>query len=214
MKMRYSNRLNALSLGMAVVGLVLTLWPAAGQGQRSSRRSSLQSGVVVDPNTAGQQNSWDSFAIILQRNIFSRQRMPVRQRNPESEVRPAVVTRNPEAYCVLRGVVQENDDLFAFVENSQTGEVLQLRRGDPVARGKIRTLTLDGLEYQIEDQAPTVVRVGFDLEGGIGVLSTSQMLNLASVPAPSKADQPAESGGDMADILKRLMEQRKQQMGQ
>jgi len=199
---------------MTVVAAVLALGPATGSGQESPNEPSSAKTVVVDPNATGQQSSWASFSIILQRNIFSRQRMPAQRRTEESSAKPAVVTRNPEAYFVLRGVVQEDDDLIAFIENSQTGTVLKLRRGDPVARGTIRTLTLDGLEYQIEDKTPTVVRMGSDLEGGIGVLTTTQMLDLASMPAPAASSPPAESGADMADILKRLMEQRKQQLGQ
>lgn len=214
MKKSCSKRANVSAFAMTVVAAVLALGPATGSGQDSPNEPSSTKTVVVDPNAAGQESSWASFGIILQRNIFSRQRMPVRRRTEESTARPATVTRNPEAYFVLRGVVQENDDLIAFIENSQTGMVLKLRRGDPVAQGTIRTLTLDGLEYQIEDKTPTVVRMGSDLEGGIGVLTTTQMLDLASMPAPAASSPPAESGADTTDILKRLMEQRKQQLGQ
>jgi len=203
-----------LTLAMTVVAAVLAPGPAIGSGQESPNELSATKTVAVDPNAAGQESSWASFGIILQRNIFSRQRMPARRRTEESAARPAAVTRNPEAYFVLRGVVQENDDLIAFIENSQTGMVLKLRRGDPVARGTIRTLTLDGLEYQIEDKTPAVIRMGSDLEGGIGVLTTTQMLDLASMPAPAASSPPAESSEDTTDILKRLMEQRKQQLGQ
>lgn len=214
MKKNCSKRANASVLAMTVVAAILTLWSAAGFGQESPNEPSSATTVAADPNAAGQQSSWASFGIILQRNIFSRQRMPARRRTEESVAKPAAVTRNPEAYFVLRGVVQENDDLTAFIENSQTGTVLKLRRGDPVARGTIRTLTLDGLEYQIEDKTPTVVRMGSDLEGGIGVLTTTQMLDLASLPTPAVSSPPAESGEDTTDIVNRLMEQRKQQLGQ
>lgn len=214
MKNNCSEYASASWLVMVSVGLVLVLWPADGYARRSSRQRSSVRAVSVDPNAAIQQDSWAGFEIILKRNIFSRQRMPARQNTQEAAVRSPVVTRNPEAYYILKGVVQENDDFIAFIENSQAGTVLQLRRGDPVARGAIKTLTLDGLEYQMEDNAPVVVRLGQDLEGGAGVLTSSQMYELASMPAPSTPSQSTESSADTAEIVKRLMEQRKQQMGQ
>jgi hypothetical protein len=77
-------------------------------------------------------------------------------------------------------------------------------------------VTLDGIEYQMEDKT-TVVRLGLDLEGGYGTMTTGQMVDLVtSTPGPStpsSTSTPA-SGGDTSDILKRLMEQRKQQLGQ
>ena len=56
---------------------------------------------------------------------------------------------NPESYFLLKGVVQENNQFIAFVEDKQTGSVLRLRQGDRVARGTVKSLTLDGLEYEL-----------------------------------------------------------------
>ena len=218
MKNSCSKLGSLVPLLVIVVGLALVPWPATGYGQRSSRRQSSARSVSVDPNAAGQQDSWGSFSVILQRNIFSRQRMPVRQRTQAEEVRTPVVTRNPESYYVLKGVVQENDDFIAFIEDTQGGTVLRLRRGDPVARGTIKTLTLDGLEYLREDKT-TVVQMGRDLEGGHGNLTNRQMYELAATPTSPASGQSttspaaAPSGAD-SDIIKRLMEQRKQQLGQ
>jgi hypothetical protein len=219
MKTKCSRHASVLSLTIAVAGLILVLWPEAGQCQRSRRRAS-ETVTAADPNAAPQPNSWASFDIILKRNIFSRQRMAPRPASETVETPRAMP--NPESYYMLKGVVQENDEFIAFIEDTQNSTVLRLRRGDPVARGTIKTLTLDGLEYQMEDKA-TVVPLGRDLEGGRGNLTTRQMLDLAATPASPKAPSSsastqaapaaAPSGGD-SDIVKRLMEQRKQQLGQ
>lgn len=216
MKTKCSKPAGVLPLAISVAGLILILWPTTGQCQRSWRQAD-QPAAAEDPNAPVQPNSWASFNIILQRNIFSRQRRAYRPVEAREE-RPAAPTPNPESYFVLKGVVQQNDEFIAFIENTQLGTVLRLRRGDPVARGTIKTLTLDGLEYQMEDKT-TVVRVGLDLEGGHGVLTTRQMLDLAAMPAAPSGSSPSSgsstpSSGDDAEILKRLMEKRKQQIGQ
>ncbi|HSW00073.1 MAG TPA: hypothetical protein VLI39_07870 [Sedimentisphaerales bacterium] len=216
MKTKCSSRSRVLSWAMAAAGLILVLWPETGQGQRS-RRETTQTTVAVDPNAAAQPNAWASFDIILKRNIFSRQRTaprPVAERREE----PPRVMPNPESYYLLKGVVQENDDFIAFIEDTQSGTVLRLRRGDPVARGAVKTLTLDGLEYVMEDKT-VVVQMGRDLEGGHGNLTPRQMLDLAATPAsppsaPSATSPTTAPSGADSDIIRRLMEQRKQQLGQ
>lgn len=225
MKTICSKHANALLLTIVAAGLVLVLWPETAQCQRSRPRAVESAAATVDPNAAAQPNSWASFEIILKRNIFSRQRTAPRPVSQKTEETPRVMP-NPESYYMLKGVVQENDDFLAFIEDTQGGTVLRLRRGDPVARGTIKTLTLDGLEYQMEDKT-TVVQLGRDLEGGHGNLTTRQMIDLAATPAASAskapssaaatATQPAPAAapsGAESDVIKRLMEQRKQQLGQ
>jgi len=214
MKTKYSNRANVLSWTMAVVGLILVLGSPA-HGQRS-RRGTMQTTTPVDPNVAAPSNAWASFDIILKRNIFSRQRTAPRPVVERKEQPPRVMP-NPESYYLLKGVVQENDDFIAFIEDTQSGTVLRLRRGDPVARGAIKTLTLDGLEYVMEDK-PTGVPLGRDLEGGHGNLSTRQMLDLAATMpttslSPTQTTPTAPSDAE-SDVIRRLMERRKQQLGQ
>jgi hypothetical protein len=215
MKNNCSEQTSVLSLAIVAAGLILVLWPSTGQAQRSSRR---QVPEAADPNAAAQPNSWASFDIILKRNIFSRQRTAPRPVSETVEASPRVLP-NPESYYLLKGVVQQDDDFIAFIEDTQGGTVLRLRRGDPVARGTIKSLTLDGLEYQMESKT-IVVQLGLDLEGGHGNLTNRQMFDLAATPAspasgPSTQTSPvsAPSGAD-SDIIKRLMEQRKQQLGQ
>lgn len=169
------------------------------------------------------------YSIISQRNIFSRQRTPFRPRDRSAEAQ--VVAPNPETHFVLKGVVQENNQFIAFIEDTQGGGVLQLRQGDKVARGAIKTLSLDALDYQLEDKTISV-KLGCDLEGAraaVTVTVTADELanmpqtstpTLTTVPASTATQQPkagqqtAAPAGNEADILKRLMEQRKQQLGQ
>jgi hypothetical protein len=164
---------------------------------------------------AVQDEQWAKFDIISQRNMFSRQRVPFRPQEPVVE-RPRVMP-NPESYFLLKGVVQENGQFIAFVEDKQSGSVLRLREGDRVARGTVKSLNLDALEYQLGDKTVTV-NLGLDLEGGRGAITAGDLASFSQTAAPaasgSSAGQQAAPSADEAEILKRLMEQRKQQMGQ
>jgi len=158
---------------------------------------------------------WAKYEIITQRNMFSRTRE--RYRPPDDRPPRPRVMPNPESYLLLRGIAQEYGQFIAFVEDKQSGSVLRLHEGDHVARGTIKSLNLDSLEYQLGDKA-TPVSIGLDLEGGHGAITAGDLANFTPTAAPaapgSSPGQPAAPPANEAEILKRLMEQRKQQLGQ
>ena len=165
---------------------------------------------------ADSQSAWAQYQVILQRNIFSRQRGPILSRQP-GESPGTVVTPNPESYFLLKGIVQEADKFIAFLEDNRGNGVLRLREGDQVARGVVKNFTLDSIEYQFEDRTINVP-VGRDLEGGRGAITINRLMELSAASAPASEQkgasaQPANSAAE-AEILKKLMEQRKQQLGQ
>jgi hypothetical protein len=187
---------------------MVVAWAAVELGQAPARSAPSTPTARPDP--------WQKYEIILSRNIFSRQRAPVRPRDERREPEKVVVP-NPESYFLLKGVVQENDTFIAFVENTQGGGVLRLHAGDRVARGTIKALSLDSIEYELESQTITI-KLGYDLEGRYGTtVTTGELPDLSELPAPAVPQQPAQTpppSGDEAEILRRLMEQRKQQLGQ
>lgn len=154
---------------------------------------------------------WAKYNLILDRNMFSRTREPPRPQG-EEPVRPTYVP-NPESYFLLKGIAQEDSRFIAFVEDKRTGTVLRLREGDTVARGLVKSLTLDGLQYQFQDKTIPVT-MGSDLEGGSGALTAGDLASFSSMAAPAASSTgSAAPSADEAEILKRLMEQRQQQMG-
>ena len=195
----YCNTIAILASVAFAWGLLVAVWRAEASGR----------------GTAEQQEGWAPYQVILERNIFSRQRGPRRQRGDEGERRPVVVP-NPESYFRLRGIAQEDSAFVAFVEDTQTGGVLRLREGDRVARGVIRSLTLDAVEYEFEGRAMTV-RMGQDLEGGQGTVTTSELLEwsqtAAPIASPTGTGEPEAPTEEEAEILRQLMERRKQQGG-
>ncbi len=186
------------ALAMGVLGLVLTFRPATGLGQ----------------NTAERQDSWAKYEVILERNMFSRQRGFAQRRDNERDRN--VVVPNPESYLLLKGIVQEDGRFIAFIEDTRSSSVLKVRQGDQVARGVIKSLTLDAIEYEFGEQA-TTVQIGQDLEGGLGAVTMNELMEFSENPAGASGAQqtaPSEAPtGEEADILKQLMERRKQELG-
>jgi len=194
-KKRIGWRLSALLLG-----LIVALEPAVGLGQEAQ--------MPRDP--------WAKYELILERNMFSRQRGARRQQG-DGGPRQEVAVPNPESYFRLKGIVQEDGRFIAFIEDTRSNSVLKLHAGDSVARGTIKTLTLDTIEYQLADQI-TTVQLGNDLEGGQGAVTMTELMQFSETstgaPAAGSGEPAATPTGDAADILKQLMERRKAQLGQ
>lgn len=160
---------------------------------------------------------WSRFQIIVERNIFSRQRGPRQRERREEPERPRYVP-TPESRIVLKGIVNLNGAFTAFFEES--GSILTLRAGDTVARGKLEALTLDHVVFQHEDQT-RIVTIGQNLEGTYGsgnisyneVMEWSQSTSTSPDAGEAAAPTPEPATGEESDILKQMMERRRQQLG-
>lgn len=198
-----ANRL--LAQVVLTVALAMVVIPPTGSAQ--GRNQTASQGERFRPNP------WDKYEVIIERSMFSRRRGFRRQR--EDETRREVVIPNPESYFKFNGVVQEDGTFIAFVEDTRSNAVLRLRQGDQVARGTIKTLTLDSLVYAMGDKT-IVVQLGFDLEGGRGAVTMTELMEYTgtAVLSPTGEAAGAEAPtGQAADILKQLMERRQQELG-
>ena len=162
---------------------------------------------------------WSQYRVIVERNIFSRNRG---QRAIEPAVAGTQAGRQPpapqpESYLVLKGIAGANDSFVAFFEDTRGGEVIRVKARDPIARGRIVKLTLDSAAYQ--NDANTVdVKVGQTLEGKLGgtVLTFENLLEWSEMGSTAASTQDAngtEKLSDDAEVLKKLMERRRQELG-
>lgn len=201
MMKKYNNKITVYILLTVALIFILSIWSHPGFSQ----------GTVVQ-----KKDAWENYKIILQRNIFSRQRGP-RIDPSQSRRMDAPPPPTPESYHMLKGIVEENNVYIAFIENTQTGQMLKVREGDSVARGKVTAFNLDTIEYQFEDNKVTVA-LGNDLEGGKGTTTLNQMYELSQSYTPTstsqeKTKESSSPSADEAEILKQLMERRRQQLG-
>ena len=164
----------------------------------------------------GSSDSWDAFRIVVERNMFSRQRGP-RVERTRRQVPVAPPAPDPESYVVLKGIVQQDGEFIAFLEDTQSGQIRRVRQGDSVVRGRIKSLTLDSIEYESGDRTVTVT-MGLNLQGRVGGATFTGMYDLTQTSAAPSAAGTTESSApateDEAEILRQLMERRQQQIGQ
>ena len=183
-------------VAIVILGLTVATRPAQAQ----------------DRDETPKRDPWAKYEVILERNMFSRQRGFLRR---EDEPRRDVVVPNPESYFRFNGVVQEDGTFIAFVEDTRSNSVLRLRAGDQVARGVVRALTLDSLVYELDDQT-TTIRLGYDLEGGHGAVTMTELMEYSGTAAVSPAGETPESEaptGEAADILQQMLQRRQQELG-
>jgi hypothetical protein len=117
---------------------------------------------------------WQDYKIIAQRNIFSRSRRSFVEKRSDG---PKRISR-PESYLILRGIVRQGNEYIAFLENTSIGKTIKAKLGDSVAKGKLKSLTLDHIEYESDDNV-TKVKVGNTLLGNPFDYTTPVILHLS-----------------------------------
>lgn len=241
---KHCRYLKLLTVAAVFLGLTVAAWSDAGEvrepntpveGQEPNLPLENQElntpGPDQEPNTPAEVRvtvpresrqstnpvaSWDTYRIVVERNMFSRQRGP-RITRTRRQVPVAPPAPDPESYVVLKGIVQEDGTFIAFLEDTQSGQVVRVRQGDSVVRGKIKALTLDSIEYEFEDKITTVT-MGLNLQGGRDGTTFTGMYELSQTSSTTSAggttESPAPTSEDEAEILRQLMERRQQQDGQ
>jgi hypothetical protein len=181
--------------------------------------------LVVLPQVWAQDDSVASdtpsfelkYKLILERNIFSRDRQVYRE--------VVQVERNDppppplEASFVVVGISRLNDMTVAFIEDTSLGEVDQYAVNSQIAMGKILAMTLDSLQYQVSTDvndvnavAVTDVKVGQSLLGETASgqpgdsRRTSRSRDEVEPAETSEADEMSDE--DMDEVLRRMMEKR------
>ena len=159
------------------------------------------------------------YGVILERNIFSRERGRREPETPRVE-RNVPPPPPPQKNYVLIGISRWGEEYIAFVENTRYGDTQIYRIGNTVADMKIKHITLDNIELQ-KDAKTITIQIGSDLTGGehTSGLTLEELIDrTAQTPPalpPAESTEPVTTGSqDTDDILKKLMERRKKELEQ
>jgi len=174
-------------------------------------------------DTETKKGAWEDYSIISQRNIFSRTRRAKIVVSGEPADRAPAAVRTEQSYLVLRGMVRERDVFISFIEDSRTGEVKRVREGEAIGGGMLSSATMDSISYQLAE-ADTRVAIGQTLEGKAPEASSSAYYSGGGFSTPPESYgsqqtmQPAQetvvSEDEAKDILQRLKERRKKELGE
>ena len=187
--------------------------------------------IVLPPRAAAaQERSWESYRVLVERNIFLRNRRAARTRGPSATTMRAVYDSDRD--FVLTGIGRRNGETVAFFENTRTQTTTRVSIGQAVGKGAARAITLDSVEYE-RGGAVTRIEIGYALQGGRFVretvaastpvttapdessVSTTGPATASSQPAPEETPTPSGSGadsGDVSDILRQMRQRREQEL--
>jgi hypothetical protein len=105
--------------------------------------------------------------------------------------------RTPEQYLMFNGVAVENGIAVAFIEDTDTLVVTQVKSGDFIGRGTVGQITLSGLDYMSGDRVTHVV-LGQSLTGQNSWRSTTDPT------AVQHQGHPPDDG----ELLQRMIQRR------
>ncbi len=166
---------------------------------------------------SGEDMGWERYQVIMERNIFLRDRSRPAPTTPIS-VSPPIRTERPERSLVLVGIVRDNHLHVAFLEDIRTGAVNRYRTGEQAAGGTIAAITLEHLDFD-NGETITGISIGHNLAGeAVGGGHTRAPTQLGdgghgtAHSAPS-ARRPTAISEDQREIIERMRQRRLEQLG-
>jgi hypothetical protein len=135
------------------------------------------------PAANGRDDSWDDYRVLVERNIFLRDRRRWRPRAVPSTRPVRRSSRDLDDDIALTGVARRDGVFVAFFEDVRSGITFQIRAGQAVGQGKAVAISLDGVQYQ-RGEATRRIGVGRTLTGFVAA-------GVTDIPAPSLSPAPA-----------------------
>lgn len=149
----------------------------------------------------------DGYNVLLQRSIFARTgaAAPTGRPATTASTAPTAPVLSPEQTVLFVGVLAQDEEYVAFAENQTTRQLMTLRAGDDVARGKVVAITLDTIAYGAAGSIKEI-QLGQNLAGEV---VSSSYTSTGSTTAPAGA-APSTAGmtPEQAAVLERLRQRR------
>jgi hypothetical protein len=165
-------------------------------------------------NTEPSATDYPSFArFISERNIFDPDRYPRRSGNRQRNSRPS---RTANAFKLV-GTMSYNKGMYAFFDGSDSVYRKALQPDGKIAGYTVTEVTLKGVRIKSGDKV-LEMKIGTQMwrenEASEWQLTGQRELPTSTVESdsPASTEVPAtSSGGEVNDVLKRLMQKREQE---
>ena len=174
--------------------------------------------------------AFDSFQIVVDRNIFDPNRRR-QQRGGASMADPPRVQQPPDERIALTGSLiyetANNTEIIAFFEGSKAEYNATIRLGESIAGYRVAEIRTDGVKLETENQQidlPVGAGLSRQVEGKWQIVSASDLSARRGPESgspetiqtrPTSSGDSAEtksSEGSTNDVLRKLMERRKQEL--
>jgi hypothetical protein len=176
--------------------------------------------AAAQSNSVPGPTAYPAFSgFITARNIFDPNRLPRNSRNTQTNIRQTRTQRSAPTFTLV-GTMSYEKGMFAFFDgnNSELRKVLYQSDTNGIAGYTVTEITLTGVKLQTADKKETVqMKIGelMRQEGnswqpaGKGELPAGA--SVAENSSPDTNSAPS-SAGEPNDILKKLMQQREQEL--
>ncbi len=171
--------------------------------------------AAFSQNAEGGQG-YNAFRLLRARNIFDPERRSIK---PDSPPRVPTPSGPRVTYAALTGTMVTESKSLAFFSGSPSEYNRVLGPGETIANAKITRVTTTGVELE-RDGNPIVIAVGQQLPlSGSEPPSSAVAPNAPPPPASPVSPQSLAAGtppaapnpGAQSDVLKRMMERRRQE---
>lgn len=160
---------------VAIVTLAATSLASAAPATDS--RAARNASAVTQPSqrstpAARPINFSDRYGVLAERNIFLRDRS-VRRALPAAGPSSQPARPLEESFTVV-GIVEEDGLWRAYIEDATRAATLRLTEGDPLARGTVTRIDINGIEYE-QSGKRTWIFIGSNLTGQMGSGSSASV---------------------------------------
>lgn len=199
--MRDTKQFTASQCLIAVLVAVLACDTGLGQSSRSKssksgrsdRSSSSSDRSSSSDSSAG--GATDDYRLLVTKNIFVRDRT---SRGPRPD-QPRPTPPAPERGMVLRGIVAQDQEQLAYIENLATNEVLRVMAGQKAGPGVVQSVGTDSIQFQAGEQVRKV-QIGMTLEGKDAPDMAS--MTTATQPSGGSSTQPGGAPNSIEELLR------------
>ena len=167
--------------------------------------STMLGGIATaDKSESGKQFDADTYKVIYEKNVFSKNRLQDQKHGRSVERKKTVVI----SLYVLKGIAFDGKNKTAFIEEQVSGQTFRAETGDTVINGKIVDIMPGYVVFEDNGETKNIT-VGEDF----GSTETVETVYENDIDRVSKPPEETEKKTDEDDILKIMMERRQQQLG-
>ena len=161
---------------------------------------------------------FDRYNLVVDQNMFSKTRYEkklVTKPRKKVERKPKPVKKQKNPYLVIRGIVQENDAGYVFIQDLQKQSFLRVKQSESIAGCTLEKLTLKEATFTFEGESQTV-RIGETLALGDAFTEAAvqgRIVNYTSKASTSKSSSASKKPlSGKSSLLERLRRRRQQQV--